>query len=109
MKTVLSLLSICLLLAIVPAFAHHPAADIVDEEIYDMIDSLVADTPHADLDFADMDGDVEIMITTQQVEDMESMIDDGLITYVSSLSGRVSVEIAFKGGGRTIFTVTQIK
>ena len=36
------------------AFAHHPAADIVDPEIYEMIDENVADTPHADLDFDDM-------------------------------------------------------
>lgn len=36
------------------AFAHHPAEDIVDEEIYAMIDANVADTPHADLDFTDM-------------------------------------------------------
>ena len=31
-------------------FAHHPAADIVDPEIYDMIDANTADSPHADLD-----------------------------------------------------------
>lgn len=36
------------------AFAHHPAADIVDPEIYAMIDENVADTPHADLTFDDM-------------------------------------------------------
>lgn len=38
------------------AFAHHPAADIVDPEIYAMIDENVADTPHADLTFDDMGG-----------------------------------------------------
>ncbi len=31
-------------------FAHHPAADIVDPEIYAMIDENTADSPHADLD-----------------------------------------------------------
>lgn len=36
------------------AFAHHPAADIVDEDIYEMIDENVADTPHAELDFTSM-------------------------------------------------------
>jgi hypothetical protein len=35
-------------------FAHHPAADIVDPEIYAMIDENVADTPHADMVFDDM-------------------------------------------------------
>ena len=38
-------------------FAHHPAADIVDDEIYAMIDENVADTPHADLDLTDMGSD----------------------------------------------------
>ena len=36
------------------AFAHHPAADIVDPEVYEMIDENVADTPHADMVFDDM-------------------------------------------------------
>lgn len=40
------------------AFAHHPAADIVDPEIYAMIDENVSDTPHADLTFDDMGRDV---------------------------------------------------
>ena len=43
-------------LASTSAFAHHPAADIVDPEIYAMIDENVADTPHADLTFDDMGG-----------------------------------------------------
>ncbi len=36
------------------AFAHHPAEDIVDEDIYYMIDENVSDTPHATLDFSSM-------------------------------------------------------
>jgi len=31
------------------ASAHHPAADIVDPDVYAMIDENVADTPHADM------------------------------------------------------------
>ena len=41
------------------AFAHHPAADIVDPEIYAMIDENVADTPHVDLTFDDMGSSVD--------------------------------------------------
>ena len=41
-------------IAAFPVFAHHPAADIVDPEIYEMIDENVADTPHADMVFDDM-------------------------------------------------------
>ncbi len=54
MKSLLKLATIASLLASVPAFAHHPAADIVDPEIYEMIDENVSDTPHADMVFDDM-------------------------------------------------------
>ena len=41
------------------AMAHHPAEDIVDPDIYAMIDENVSDTPHADMTFDDMGSDVE--------------------------------------------------
>lgn len=37
--------------------AHHPAADIVDPDIYAMIDENTADSPHADLDVDTMGSD----------------------------------------------------
>lgn len=37
--------------------AHHPAADIVDPDIYAMIDENVADSPHADLNLDDLGSD----------------------------------------------------
>lgn len=54
MKSMLNAALIASLLASFSAFAHHPAADIVDEDIYLMIDENVVDTPHADLDFSSM-------------------------------------------------------
>lgn len=48
------------------AFAHHPAADIVDPEIYAMIDENVADTPHADLTFDDMGSNVDQLDTVAE-------------------------------------------
>lgn len=54
MKSILKVAVISSLFASFSAFAHHPAEDIVDEEIYEMIDENVADTPHADLDFTSM-------------------------------------------------------
>jgi hypothetical protein len=54
MKSVLKVVVLTSLLASFSAFAHHPAEDIVDEDIYLMIDANVADTPHADLDFTSM-------------------------------------------------------
>jgi len=54
MKKALSLTAIATLFSTASAFAHHPAADIVDPDIYAMIDENVADTPHAELVFDDM-------------------------------------------------------
>lgn len=54
MKKVLQVAVFASMLTSISAFAHHPAEDIVDPEIYEMIDLNVADTPHADLDFTDM-------------------------------------------------------
>lgn len=54
MKKALQVAALASVLASFSAFAHHPAEDIVDPEIYEMIDENVADTPHADLDFSDM-------------------------------------------------------
>ncbi|MDX2452315.1 hypothetical protein [Desulfosarcina sp.] len=109
MKTVYFFLSIVLLLATVSAFAHHPTADILDAEIYDMIDSMVADTPHAELDFDDsQSGMVETTITTRTARSLESMMSDGLLTTISLLDGDVSVSIEFDDRGGATLTVTQI-
>lgn len=54
MKKALQVAALASVLASFSAFAHHPAADIVDPETYEMIDENVADTPHADLEFDDM-------------------------------------------------------
>lgn len=79
-------------------------------KIYMTVDSIVASTPHTDFDCDDTGGDVVMTITTRGVEDVENMVDDGLVTYAASLSGRVSVEIELNGGGgRTILAVTQTK
>ena len=109
MKRWLTFLLAGLLLAAPPVLAHHPASDIVDEEIYAMIDALVSDTPHATISFDDTGGDMLITIRTQDIQDIEAMIADGLITQISGLSGRVSIDIQLRGGGRAVFTVTQLK
>ena len=54
MKKAIQAVALTSLLASAAAFAHHPAADIVDPETYEMIDENVADTPHAELVFDDM-------------------------------------------------------
>ena len=57
MKTLISTTVLALAFGSTAAFAHHPAADIVDPEIYAMIDENVSDSPHADLTFDDMGSD----------------------------------------------------
>lgn len=54
MKSLLQVAVLTSMLASFSALAHHPAQDIVDEDIYDMIDENVSGTPHADLVFSTM-------------------------------------------------------
>lgn len=108
MKKVLHIAALVTALTTASAFAHHPAADIVDEEIYAVIDSMVADTPHADLVFADMGGGItEITLTTRTLTSLENMIDDGLLDYTSMLEGDVGVGIDFNDNGSVTMTITQ--
>jgi hypothetical protein len=55
-KTVLKVAAIAFLFASASAFAHHPAADMVDPETFEMIDENVEDTPHGGDTTDDMGG-----------------------------------------------------
>ncbi|PLX88735.1 MAG: hypothetical protein C0619_12095 [Desulfuromonas sp.] len=95
MSKMTATLIVCFLLIPVLTFAHHPAADIVDEEIYALINEMVSDTPHADLEFIDM-GNVDItIITTDTVSAAEDLIDEGLLADISLLDGDVTVSVEF--------------
>ncbi len=52
------------------AFAHHPAADIVDSEIYEMIDENVSDV-HADMTFDDMGSDTTDVGSAAEARDTD--------------------------------------
>jgi len=54
MKKLLLTTAIVMSFGTTAAFAHHPAADIVDPVTYEMIDDNVSDV-HADMDFDDID------------------------------------------------------
>lgn len=93
-----------------PVGAHHAAEGIIDEEVYAMIDELVADTPHATLDFTDMGSDTtEITVSTRSVRDVENMIDDGLLEYAAMLDGETTLVIGFdeRGGATVLITQTE--
>ncbi len=108
MKKLLQIATITGVLAAPAAFAHHPAADIVDPEIYAMIDSMVADTPHADLVFTDMGGGMtEITITSRSLRTLENVIDDGVLEYAAMLDGEVDVAIGFVEDGSVTMTISQ--
>ena len=96
MKKLLVAVTGLMLLLAMPVYAHHAAEGIVDEEIYAMIDEMVADTPHADLDLSFIGGGMtEMTITTRTPEEMANLIDDGLLTYAAMLDGDVTITIEF--------------
>ena len=92
-----------------PVIAHHPAADIVDEEIYAMIDEMVSDTPHAEMVFDDMGGGMTQVDISAQVRELESMIDDGLLSYTALLDGDVTLSIDFISGKMVSVTIIQVE
>ena len=93
-----------------PVIAHHPAADIVDEDIYAMIDEMVSDTPHATIVFDDdMGGGMTQVDISAQVRELESMIDDGLLSYTALLDGDVTLSIDFISGKMVSVTIIQVE
>jgi hypothetical protein len=93
-------------LATAPVMAHHAAADMVDEDVYEMIDDLVSDV-HAEMTIDDLAYQTMMTIDTQSVRSMENMIDDGLLDYASMLDGEVAVEIEFNPDGSATMVISQ--
>lgn len=92
------MLSMALVLVVsfaLTAVAHHPAEDMVDDEIYDEISLMVADTPHAELEFEEDDEMAEMTIDIEDVGSTDDLIDDGLLDDISLLDGEVTVTITF--------------
>jgi hypothetical protein len=95
MKKIVVAMTGVLMLMAMPVFAHHAAEGIVDEEIYFMIDTMVADTPHGDFTLDDIANGTEMTITTMTPREMENLLEDGLLTYIGMLDGDVTVTIEF--------------
>ena len=55
MNKIFQLSTLTLALASANAFAHHPAADIVDPDVYEMIEENISEV-HLDMTFDDMGG-----------------------------------------------------
>ena len=92
-----------------PVIAHHAAEGIVDEEIYAMIDAMVADTPHAELDFSDMGGGTTQMDITTPIPDLEDLVAAGLLRYAALLDGDVSMTIEFTDRRNLTVTIVQVE
>jgi hypothetical protein len=98
MKKIVTCLALSLAFSFTPAFAHHPAEDMVDADIYEMIDDMVSDTMHVVMVTDDMS---ETTITADSVSAAEDLIDDGLLATLSLLGDEdddtddVTVTISF--------------
>jgi len=102
--------ALALAISSTPVLAHHPAADMVDAEIYDMIDRMVANTPHATLDFEEIGAAMtRTTITTHSLDDMDDLIRrGGLGGQLKQLGGFVSVTTSFNYDGSVTMTINQI-
>lgn len=105
---ILIALAVILTIAI-PVAAHHPAEGIVDEEIYAMIDSMVADTPHADMTFDTMGGETDIVIETDNYSRFEDLVEAGLISAVALLDGDVTMTLQFDDSRLITITIQQVE
>ena len=94
----------------IPLVAHHAAAGIVDDEVYDMIDDLVDGTPHSEfvLPTTTMGDLTQTIYGTRTVQTVENWIDDGLLTYAAMLDGDVEVLITLDAGSRIELQIDQI-
>ena len=103
MKKLLTAALVSTAMAAFPVLGHHAAEGMVDEEVYEMIDTLLTDTPHAEMTIDDiavgMTDVTTTTITTNSVTSMENMIDDGLLDYAAMLDGDVEVVITFDSTG----------
>lgn len=92
-----------------PVVAHHAAEGIVDEDVYAMIDALVADTPHADMVFDDMGGGTTMIGIETPLQALEDLVADGLLTTVALLDGEVTLTIAFTDDRMVNVTILQVE
>lgn len=107
MKKFLTVLVMSIAITCMPAFAHHAADGIVDEETYEMIDDLVSDTPHADMTLEDLgSGMTEITIITDTLTALMNLIEDGLLEIISDINGDTSITIEFNEDGTITTTIT---
>lgn len=108
MKKIFQIGALSISLISFASFAHHPAADRVDEDVYEMISAAVADTPHADMTFDSVDYGSSVMtVTARGAEVLNNLVDEGLMNYASMLDGNVNVSIDFQRGSNVTVRISQ--
>lgn len=102
-KKIMAAALMSFLMVTVSVFAHHPAADIVDDAIYTMIEEAVAQTPHADLVFDDMGPTADVKtfdkttkIRIDSIGTGTNMIVAIILNYASKLAGDVTIVIEYE-------------
>ena len=106
------LLLVGVLLITTPSFSYYMTKGIVEKDVYEMIDSFVAGTPHADmvLDSMPETGTTVMTITTDSSKFLEDMVEEGIMDYFSMLDGNVTVVFEYGGDiGTAVMTITQVK
>jgi hypothetical protein len=111
MKKLLTAALVSTAIAAFPVFGHHAAEGMVDDEVYEMIDTLLMDTPHAEMTSDDiaigMTDVTTTTITTRSIPQMENILEDGLLDYAAMLDGDVEITIGFSSDGDVTLTITQ--
>ena len=70
MKKLLLTTAIAIAMASTAAFAHHPAADIVDPDVYDRIEENISEV-HLNMTFDDMGGDTTDVGSAMETQDLD--------------------------------------
>ncbi len=109
MKRIVLLITLAAAICAVPVIAHHAAEGIVDEEIYAMIDALVADTPHATMDFSTIGDMTTMTIDVTNYARFEDLVEAGLVMNVSQLDGQVTMTLEFDDSREITITIQQQK
>ena len=70
MKKISQLTALSLVMISANALAHHPAAEIVDAEVYEMIEENISEV-HLDMTFDDMGGDTTEVGNAMEAQDID--------------------------------------
>ena len=111
MKKIFQLSALALLPASTSLYAHTPATDTVDDEIYTMTDSFAADTANTLPGFDETDNaTTRTSITTDSLSMFEKLVARGdLLEYIELLGGELTTSISLNDDGSVTMTVSQLR